>query len=445
MVKEASFPSLDELSCSMYSKQQQAVQNSPTSFLSLIKEYSSPGDAISQFLSPFQSTADNTTTNSNNTTTHESLAALFPTSIENINSIANSCFFIVVFSVLMAVIGVIIYKGRSAMKRNHKIMFSLLCVFILVQYFGLVFRLVYNGVSLKVNSFTDLTLVENLYSYQVAVWVSSTLENVLVVSQISTIIIIMAFMMTIFINTVKISGAMTAKTYTILWWFITITTLISSIIFVGLVITLGVVNLLLKTQTIRVNAFPIYLVLFLIYIAIMLLESILFIALGVRLLMVVKKRSLNVSQVNTSMSRTLQQPYYKIVGLIIGMLLSAFLQILAGAVSIATSLYVGYLHIIDYFLQCFGVLVFAIFVLLLYGPLLLDQHHHHQEAHHHQQAQMIMMENEQLPSSARSASSPSPRMSFRKANHEQISNQEILQQDAFRVETVVDDLKQNSN
>nr|CAG4711181.1 unnamed protein product [Naegleria fowleri] len=323
-----------------------------------------------------QTNPNNNNTSNNNNVTHASLSKLFPNSTENISSIVNSCFFIVVFSILLVVIGYVMYKARATIKRNHKILFFLLSVFILVQYFGLVFRLVYNGTGLRVNQFEDLTRVENLNSYQVVMWVFSVMENVLVFSQMATILVIMSFIMAVFLKTVKMAGAMSFKTYNILFWTVSVITAIAATIFFALVIVNGIINLLLKMRILRVDPIPIYIVLFLIYVSVMMLETILFVSIGARLLHVVRKRSQNVSHAKTNQStnlaQSLQRPYIKIVGLVIGMVLSAFIQILAAIVSIFTSLYVSYLHIIDYFLQCFGVLVFAIFVLLLYNPLILQ-------------------------------------------------------------------------
>ncbi|KAF0982535.1 hypothetical protein FDP41_011465 [Naegleria fowleri] len=55
------------------------------------------------------------------------------------------------------------------------------------------------------------------------------------------------------------------------------------------------------------------------------------------------------------------------------MTMSGWIQLVAGVVSALTSLYASHLHMIDYFLQCFGILIFAIFVLLLFSPLLVEE------------------------------------------------------------------------
>ena len=160
--------------------------------------------------------------------------------------------------------------------------------------------------------------------------------------------------------------------YRILFWVATVMAF-STIIFFALIITNGIVHLLLKMRIFKVDPTPIFIIIFVIYSTVIITESILIISIGARLLYVIRKRSQNVSNVKANPSTheaPSQKPYIKIVGLVIGMVLSAFIQILSAVVSIFTSLYFGYLHIIDYFLQCFGVLVFAIFVLLLFNPLI---------------------------------------------------------------------------
>ena len=147
----------------------------------------------------------------------------------------------------------------------------------------------------------------------------------------------------------------------------------SSLIFLIPIVAAGFFNLLLKMSILIVDPTPFYIILFLVYFTVIMTETILFVSIGARLLHVIRKQSQNVSNVKTNLSThsaPSQKPYIKIVGLVIGMVLSAFIQILAAIVSIFTTLYLGYLHFIDYFLQCFGVLVFAIFVLLLFNPLI---------------------------------------------------------------------------
>ena len=169
-------------------------------------------------------------------------------------------------------------------------------------------------------------------------------------------------------NTVKLSGAMTNGVYKGLKWTINIVSLLCAVIMSIMVILNSAIGLISKMQVANLNTLPIIVTIFLIFLATVIVETVLFLALGIRLLLVVRKNSLNISQAKDKIS-FLQRPEVRISGLIIGMLVSAYIQVLAAVVSVFTTSYASYLHIFDYFLQAFGILVFAVFVLLLYNPL----------------------------------------------------------------------------
>ena len=143
-----------------------------------------------------QSTSSANTTASN-TTSNAALAKQFPQPPENITSICNSVLFIIIYTILLCIIVSIYIKGRKILKRNHKILFSLVAIFILVQFFGLTFRLVYNSVSLYVNYIPNYNVVTNMQQMLVTILVFSVMENILVISQMATIVIIMSFIMII--------------------------------------------------------------------------------------------------------------------------------------------------------------------------------------------------------------------------------------------------------
>ncbi|KAG2392556.1 hypothetical protein C9374_011281 [Naegleria lovaniensis] len=245
--------------------------------------------------------------NSNTTTSSQELAEKFPSYIENVSSIANSCFFLIVFSILMSGIAIFIYKTRHVMKRNHKILFVWMSIFVVVQSLGLIFRLVYNGIGLKINSFQDLTTIQNLNEMEIAMWVFSTLEVSMVYSQIATIIMIMAFIILVFLKTMRLSGTMSKQTYTKLWRVITSITIICEIVFIGLVFTMTITDLLMKMPYFDFDVIAIYSLVFTIYIVVMVLETVMFTVLGIRLLYIVKHRSLQNKTV------TNHPPYGKIL------------------------------------------------------------------------------------------------------------------------------------
>lgn len=172
------------------------------------------------------------------------------------------------------------------------------------------------------------------------------------------------------LRTVERAGAMSKKAYTIIFWFVMVVTVIAVTVQIILAILNGLINLLIKIQEIKFDVTPIYISLFIVYIAINITEIIIFLASGIRLIYVVRKNSLGASQVqHTNTLRSfMNRPYTKIVGLIIGILIFQLCAILSIIVSVFTSLLNDDLHIIDYFLHGLGVTLFSSFVLFCYAP-----------------------------------------------------------------------------
>jgi len=92
---------------------------------------------------------------------------------------------------------------------------------------------------------------------------------------------------------------------------------------------------------------------------------------GYKVIRTIQKRSLNVTQ-DTYKNRFYQlmyNPIFKTVVLLISLTIASSIQILAAIMSIITSSIAHDYKIVDYFLNSFGVLFFAVVVLLLYNPL----------------------------------------------------------------------------
>ena len=145
-------------------------------------------------LSSLSTSTTNTTLESSNSTTTD-YTKIFPQLAENVSSMVNSIFFIIVYSILLICIIGFYAKSRRQMKRNQKILFLLVGICIIVQYLGLVWRLVYNGTGLhlNINYPNDYSKISNLDDYKIVLYVSSTIENALVLSQVINIIIVTCF------------------------------------------------------------------------------------------------------------------------------------------------------------------------------------------------------------------------------------------------------------
>lgn len=174
-------------------------------------------------------------------------------------------------------------------------------------------------------------------------------------------------------TTAAAAGSMSKKVYRRLRYSLIVFSVVASII-LGLVIVINAtLNLLVKMSIIDKNAgIPLQVVLLIVYFLTSVLTLIVFSIVAIRLIGIVKKTSSNISSAVSPTQKKKQKkdvPYMKIVGLMFGMIISSFFQILSAIIGFLTSSFAGYLHILDYFCQAVGILIFVVFVLLLYNPL----------------------------------------------------------------------------
>ena len=170
------------------------------------------------------------------------------------------------------------------------------------------------------------------------------------------------------LDTARIAHAMSAKAYKIFKYMFNIIIAIFAISILLLVfVHVGVILASKVAPNFNVNVFPILIVIFLAFTIMISIESLMFIFVGVKLIIFVRKNSLKLgAQANANF---LQRPETKIAGLIIGMLISAYFQLLAAIVGIMTTTFNSTFHFLDYSFQAGGILLFSIFVLLVYNPL----------------------------------------------------------------------------
>jgi len=308
-------------------------------------------------------------TNTTSNSTSEPLAS----NIYHGTSIANSGIFIISFIVLLVVV-VVFYKRSKSMLFNQQMLFFLVSFFIFIQLANLIFRTVYNSIGIYVNSLgvDEDTLFKEYYSTYVAMSVFGVLEFSLALSQMITILVIMCFIINVFLKTVYLVGGLSKKVYYGLVITSNILTGFFAAIFLVMVFALVIIQLLVRLKVITFDQFSLYLACFLVYLFVMLFQTCVLIGTSIRVLRIIKERSVRTTQMGATsrLAGVVQRPFTKIVGLLVGIVLSCFLQILAGVVSVFTSFWENDLHFLDYFLEAFSVLVIAIIVLLLYNPLL---------------------------------------------------------------------------
>ncbi|KAG2387146.1 hypothetical protein C9374_001478 [Naegleria lovaniensis] len=297
-----------------------------------------------------------------------------PSTAENIGALCNSAIFIVALSSLMGILLSFYIRARHEMKFKQKILFFLTGVLVVTEIVALVLRVVYNSTAEYMNGY-DWRRFPNLLDYMIVEWVFSVMENALAFFAIVNITVITGFLQDMFLTTATAAGTISKKYYALLRWSLFSINMICSGVMAILVILNAIMNLLARMTLLNSSVVvPVQIILLVIYCVLSLMNLTVFCVISLRLLWYVRKTSRNVSAArDKESSKFMTKPFTKICGLMLGMLLSSFLQIVSAIVSFFTSNYANYLHVLDYLLQALGVLVFAVFVMLLYIPLWNDQ------------------------------------------------------------------------
>ena len=295
-------------------------------------------------------------------------------------TMANSLLYIIAF---MALLGLVAYfyirAPKKSMKFNQKMLFFLVTFFIVIQLTSLTFRTVYNIIGIYVNNELKVdrqTLYRDYHGIFVAYVVFGVLEFCLALSEMMTILIIMCFLINVFLKTVYLVGAISKAAFYGIVVTVNILTAIFAVIFLAIIVSLVIVELLVKLEIITFDQLSLYVACFVIYLVVMCAQACVLIGSGIRVLRVIRQRSSKATQVqeNTTIKGVVQRPFTKIVGLIVGIVISCFLQILAGVISVFTSFWADDLHFLDYFFASLCVLSFSILVMLLYNPLLSESY-----------------------------------------------------------------------
>ncbi|KAG2386767.1 hypothetical protein C9374_002511 [Naegleria lovaniensis] len=320
---------------------------------------------------PFETTPARSSSNTSN------LLSIIPSFAVNVSSLVNSFIFIIAFVLFFAVvIGMFLvakssspsYVMKRSIQRNQKILLFLTCTMVFIQICGLMIRVLYNGFSLGYNLQHREVVFDE---YFVVTQVFGMIENFLIEVQTVTIFIIMCFIQNVFLKTAYRAGTMKKRVFIILVYLSNISTFLFSFITLSIVIAIAATNLLVKLSVLVTDQIPLYATALLIYLILVSMQSILFVYFGIRVMRTIRQRSLNLKQETNrnAFINAIQKPFIKVLILTMSMCLSTFIQILSAIASVLSSSFSGDTITISYFLNSFGILLFAVCVVMLYNPL----------------------------------------------------------------------------
>lgn len=173
------------------------------------------------------------------------------------------------------------------------------------------------------------------------------------------------------LNTAYRAGTMKKRVFKFLVYFSNISTFLFAFITISLVIAIAVTNLLVKLNLLTTDQTPLYATSLLIYLVLVSMQSILFVYYGIQVMRTIHQRSLNLKQETNrnAFINAIQKPFTKVLILTIAMCLSTFIQILSAIAAVISSSFSNDTITVSYFLNSFGILLFAVCVVLLYNPL----------------------------------------------------------------------------
>ncbi|KAG2383411.1 hypothetical protein C9374_004082 [Naegleria lovaniensis] len=292
----------------------------------------------------------------------------------HIQAIVNASIFLILYLILQISIIVFACRGWKIMQRNQRVLYVLVGVFVALQMLGVGAELIHNAAILSVVTESSQFPNSNLNSGNVSILASvSNLIAFLKLLQLQNLFILMSFIQNIFLTTLHRAGGLSKQVYLLLQIILNILTILLTLLSYAAFLTAFIMRIVQEASNIQldrvlVEAFGKLGVS--VYFFSLFVNTCIFVLISIRLFYVVKTRRSSSSQVKHTHAifRILNQPLTKIVGLLFGMILSALCFCL-GVLGLLVALADYNVLMVYYFFSDFGVLIFAIMVLMLYNPL----------------------------------------------------------------------------
>ncbi|KAG2370780.1 hypothetical protein C9374_014238 [Naegleria lovaniensis] len=254
----------------------------------------------------------------------------------------------------------------SKINRNQKIMFILVLVLVVVQCFALTSRMISDSMNLTMK---EMSLSELNESTVVAFYVFSCAELGLTFGNMITTVMIMCFVQHVFLITCHKVKAISDKTFRGLNISLNIFNVIYFLLSSGIIITISIGLFLLKLNIGRDFLLTIYIMCFVINSSMMILETLLFNIFGYLVIRTINRQSTKTQRDQNKLCAK-RKHFAKLIVLQGALSFCALLQLLAVIFqSSAKASKTHGLELAYYFVNSFGILSFAVVVLLLYNPL----------------------------------------------------------------------------
>ncbi|KAL9657326.1 hypothetical protein ABK040_011546 [Willaertia magna] len=280
----------------------------------------------------------------------------------NILSIVNTVGFSLFYIAMIIFIFIFLHRNKDV-KKNQKIILSLVAFLLIIQTLGMTSRGIYDIINIVIISQYSSEVPFQLI---IPLYVFASFEAFFIFANLIVIFIIMAFVALVFIDTVYAAGMkLSKKQHEMITFLVSLTAFIFSIITFLIVLVTAITYVLTKIKIVEDFKTYLYIPEFIIYVFMVLFLTVIVNIIAINLLITIRKNAL---PENKSAS---QKPFIKTLILTIVMTCTALLQIVAAGFSVGM-FSLPPLKIVYYFVNALSIFLFALVTLLLYHPLFID-------------------------------------------------------------------------
>ncbi|KAG2373382.1 hypothetical protein C9374_012248 [Naegleria lovaniensis] len=302
------------------------------------------------------------------------------------STLANSSFFLVCYMIYFFIVGIFLKRVsmKKKLKRNHKILLTLTVIFVGIQAWTQLLRIVNDSLGIiGRNVLEQGQLVE--WPLFVAMNAVGGITTIFTFSNLISLFVILFVVQNIFWETAKLVRAISEKSFNVIRVVMLVVNVIFILLTFSLVLLVGVCFSLFGLGILSKNvATAVFVCVFILVVLMLFFDSFMVLTSGILVIKTIKDTTANTVKAITlrplekqssrssfdlqSFERRVQSPFKITFGLLIGMLTCMFMEVIAGGIASAVA-EIETLRLVWYIFNCLGVLLFAVIVLFLFFPL----------------------------------------------------------------------------
>ncbi|KAG2374007.1 hypothetical protein C9374_011672 [Naegleria lovaniensis] len=304
-------------------------------------------------------------------------------------SIGNSVLYICCFIIYLLFLAVFIFRvsrrnqaqpQQQQLKKNHKILFSLVVIQILIQCLNLSVRIIGDSMAIRMRQIAESgQLVE--WNFFLATNILTGLATFFMFTNFITLFVILFFVQKMFWKTALLTRAISKTAHRRIEILMNVVTVLFCIV-VELIVSLATTFYILRKLEMisKTTAIGVYVGCIVIVLGMLLFDTVMAVTSGVLVIKTIKQttrevsKSAQLSRVSSFSSdfktfeKRVQSPFKITFGLLLGLIICVFLEMVAVALSQSINDFENFKSL-WHFVNCLGVLLFAVLVLCLFYPM----------------------------------------------------------------------------